>query len=735
MNAPDTIRERLLLLLNGLELARRFASLYPDKHPRLQEALQALQETFSVLAADRGTLKLTLYKQECFLDEEPPEEEMEIPWGLSKRFLRLGISSVVFPCAVDSGELLSFLKLLGTDAKDLRGERKIEDLAKDHEITSISIVPLDYGRLFSQGLGQAAQAGQRDEEYFARLLTLWDPHRLQKEMSQEEVEALGLLSSDQSALARLVELSMKGPHPSHRGGVLVEGTVGAVQRLSERLRGLYPERWPEVRGLLVKAALSLDSDLLLRKRSDLLSRPSGSEDHDLTPAGEMDDDELSRILSKELSDREALGGRLAEVIRDLVPSSKRRRDLAPLIEGRLVEHGVSGERRREIGSWWKDEIVANSKRHEHGDPLFSALLNAAPQAMPREDPMMTSWFRGQLHGSSLDQHYFEDLRGFVGLAEQPEDINLALSSYQVEFKRLADAHEVATLRQVLEELAGELRRTGQDITETLTPLLGVSLIESLAEAAIVPVKEQRVLAREVARLFGDQGFRVIMEAISRTDEWELLEELRNEVSQYGAEALEEILQWLRHSDSRVAKEALILIRKFDVADIVSRIVPLQRHSDPEIRASALVTLVKRGGDEQMDAIKIGFMDASPLVVDLAVDAAEESGLGSYIAHLSMLLNSHRGDAAFMGPRGKAIRLAGKYGIMELAEELRQIIRGVGSWLRYTRDEALLVPAARALLQLGDSNDRSFVVRRARWGRGKVRKACRQVLQEEVRADE
>ena len=730
MSSPVSIKERLEVLLNAFETSRRFATLYPDNHPKLKESVDNLRDTINGFAEDRSAIKLTLYKQECFLDEVPPEEKFDIPWGLADRFLRLGLASIILPKDISVDELIRLLRFLSIDSRKLRSKPNLDDLAQQFGLRTVSLAALDYGKLFSEGIGHAAHSGDRDEEHFARLLTLWDPRRLQREMSAEEVEALGRLSNDKSAMSRLIELSLKGSHPDGSSGPLVEGTVGALDRLSERLKVLYPERWDSVRSMLVRATLSLDSDLLLRQRPELLQKKIKDTEAEVTIADSMDNVSLADAITDAFMEQDTLNDSLSGVLHDLIPKKSRREELTESISKTLRNRGIPSSQQVRIISWWEESVIPDTITHESLDPLFSSLLNASSSMTLEGDEEFRHVFQESMTESGIDAVFFDDLRGMLGVHEEETDLDLILGSYQAEFKRLMERGQIESLKQILEELCTELERLDLDISEKLSPLLGIALVDSLSSLAIGEDPEKRSLTLEIARLFGDNGFRVVMNAISLTNSWELLEELRNEIRYYDDSATDEILEWLKHPDVRMIKEALILLRSSRRTDIISKINPLQRHSEPEIRATALTTLMRVGGAEQLHAVSIGLNDSNARVVTIALELAEEFGIHHFSGQLSELLRTRRDDTSFLGPRRRAIRLVGENRLVDLKDDLKDIIQGVGSWLRYTRDEELLVPAARALLDLEDSEARAFVRHRARWSIGNVRKACTQAIREE-----
>ncbi|MCU0611886.1 MAG: hypothetical protein MUE60_08875 [Candidatus Eisenbacteria bacterium] len=725
----DTISGRIAGLMAETEAARRSASLYPDAHPRYQEALESLRVAVAALAADATAVKLTVYKQECFLNDQPPEVPLEVPQGFSDRFLRLGLASVVFPPDVSSTELSGFLRVLSSDTRRAAHKRTLAELAAEHGLGRITLLPLDYGRLFMDGVGRPAEVGERNEEHFARLLTLWDPRSAERQMSDEELEALGRLSEDRASLARLVELSLKGPRPvAHDQAPLVEGTVGALDVLADRLRNLYPERWVSLRKTLVEAALSLDSSILLQRRPELLGTAPRARDRSPTPADEMANGELAVAIVDALAERPELDDGLAVVIRDLLPDSERRLALEPLVASRLVLHGVPEQRRAEVMRWWEERVVRGEGFRGDTDPLFSSLLAEHPQqAQPIAEDL---WFREALGEEALRASYVDDLKGLLCFSSTPEEVDLILSTYHGEFLRLAEAGGFDELRRVVQELAAELVSRGYSPHEALGRLLSVALTDHLASAMVALDPGLRAAARETALAFGGQGFRAVMTALARSTDWDVCEELRGEAAKYGPPAEDELVQWLTHTDTRMVREALFILRRDGSGRVIGKVEALLGHRDAEVRAAALATAIRIGGDRRMAAVEQGLLDPAPRVVQVALDACAELGARRVVAGLSALIRGHRDDAEFLAVRGAAIALAGSQRLDSLLEELQEVIRSAGSWTKYTRDEKLVLPSARALLRLDTPKGRAFVARRGRWGVGLAGRACRQALRDE-----
>ena len=189
---------KITRLLRALDFARRAAWLYPDDHPRLAGSLEELSELIGALCEESPFVKITIYQEECFLNGESPDEELVIPAGFSDRFLRLGLASVVFPRNANAQELLGFLRFLGSDPRGAADAEDINARARPYLLGSIELEGLDYGKLFAEDIGLPAEVSGRDEEQFARLLTLWDPREDQRPMSDGEIKALTRLAEDQT---------------------------------------------------------------------------------------------------------------------------------------------------------------------------------------------------------------------------------------------------------------------------------------------------------------------------------------------------------------------------------------------------------------------------------------------------------------------------------------------------------------------------------------------------------
>ncbi len=722
------VAARLTTLLASIDGARRAAVLYPDTHPRFKAALEGMRQVIESLSECGEPVKLTVYKQECFLNGEPPEVPIEVPASFSDRFLRLGLATVVFEAGVTGEELGRFLRLLSTDARRGGAPRSLDELRALHGLERITLVPIDYGRLFAEGAGRPAEAGERDEEYFARLLTLWDPQPVRR-MSVEEVEALGRLSQDRQALGRLLELSLKGP-PVGMGGLegrdgapLAEGAVTALDALASRLRDLYPERWSSVRKTLVEAALRLDISTLTARRPDLL-RVTTTAEPAPSPADEMSDAELADVLADALAERQDLGDDLAEVIRGLVPDRQRCVALQPLIASRLRLRGVPERARSDMLTWWEQRIVRGEGFRDGADPLFSALLAEPAPSKPVID---LAWFRDSLRDQVIVESYLDDLRGLVHTSVTPEDIEVVLARYHDEFVRLASAGDFMGLRELLEELGGELSRQGLRPQEVIGRMLSVTLGDRIAAGVSSPDPSVRREARGVACLFGASGFRVVMTALVQAQDWEVCEELRAEVPRYGVEAAEEALNWISHRDPRVVREALLVIRKAGSPHHAQKVRVLLGHRDPDVRVAALAALIRLGGEGRAEAVDACLRDPSPRVVQAALNACEELGVERFAEGLKAVISGHRDDPDFVTVRGAAIALVGSHRLVHLRDALKDIVRSAGSWTKYTLDDRLASHAAGALLSLGDPKSVEFVQKLSRWGIGKAGKACREAL--------
>ncbi len=144
----ESIRDRLQQLAARLQSARQCRYMYPDKHPRLRQAIDDLEAEFDELL-EEGTIRL------AYADDEFVVENTQIP--ATGEMLRefagllesLGIEKLVFEPGVDREEIITLLDILGLTTEEIEAAGGLEEVVEQKELPHIEVgtITVDEGDL------------------------------------------------------------------------------------------------------------------------------------------------------------------------------------------------------------------------------------------------------------------------------------------------------------------------------------------------------------------------------------------------------------------------------------------------------------------------------------------------------------------------------------------------------------------------------------------------------------
>ncbi len=134
----ENVRDRLQKLAARLQSARQCRQMYPDKHPRMRQAIEELYAELDDLL-ERKSLRIAYADDEFVLDNTqiPATGEMLREFGALLE--TLGIEKLLFEPGVEREEVLALLEILGTPAEDIEAAGGLDEVVNRHELENIEV--------------------------------------------------------------------------------------------------------------------------------------------------------------------------------------------------------------------------------------------------------------------------------------------------------------------------------------------------------------------------------------------------------------------------------------------------------------------------------------------------------------------------------------------------------------------------------------------------------------------
>lgn len=149
-----------------LNIARRQLALYPPEHPQIETSNTTVLNIFNRLCQFKEVITLGVAPETLVFEQNWLDEHNPVYRDFARFLSTLNIASISFHKGLKSSELINFNQILSNNRQAIGDGRGIPELLEKHQITHISVIPVDYA---------AFQSAERESStYKQNYKQLWD---------------------------------------------------------------------------------------------------------------------------------------------------------------------------------------------------------------------------------------------------------------------------------------------------------------------------------------------------------------------------------------------------------------------------------------------------------------------------------------------------------------------------------------------------------------------------------
>ena len=149
-----------------LNIARRQLALYPPEHPQIENSNTTVLNIFNRLCQFRDVITLGVAPETLVFEQNWLDEHNPVYRDFAGFLSTLNIASISFHTGLKSSELITFNQILSNNRQTIDDGGGIPALLEKHQITHISVVPVDYAT-FQSAEGESSSHEQNNKQ-------LWD---------------------------------------------------------------------------------------------------------------------------------------------------------------------------------------------------------------------------------------------------------------------------------------------------------------------------------------------------------------------------------------------------------------------------------------------------------------------------------------------------------------------------------------------------------------------------------
>lgn len=658
--------------------------MYPEGHPSLAPAADAVAARLAGILLERGTLSLGVARNQLIIEGVATDPRNPVLHDLADRLHRHHLGAISFSTGVSGAELEEALKILALEADRMDEPLGLRPTSRIPAWPHVRLFPITFDRLElvgdAEGEGGVEVSGGRAGQLWVGLARaalaaegavapparekLPEPLAFRPEpspLSETEIESAlaeakpGQIEhdvADPDTVAKAIE--------SHeRGTAYDQVIVGYLLQIAEEL----------------KATGAAGGVALKKKMSKLITA--------------LDDRTLSRLLE--------MGGDI----------NQRRQFLLDASQGMAVDAVV-------------DLVRAAT---ETGAPISEAMLRMLTKLAHHAERGPAA--RRPIAEGALREQVAELLRGWSLADPNPDAYALALQRMSALTPTLVAAEEAAYAPEPLRivQMAAESGAMGPPVKRAIEQLLASGRAGDLLQILEGPGRENAVINALRERLVDPRLLAGILSG--HPVDFALADRL---IEALGARAIEPLLDVLAESESRQVRRAIIdrLLRRPEdlrpalaarLADarwyVVRNVLylaaelpgpaavdasPFRLHEDPRVRREALRVLFKQP-EERTRTLCTALTDADSRVVRLALAALSDGGVPEpAVPLLANLAGDEEQDVELRVPAVRALGAHGSRAALEVLLRLAEVKRRtfIGNLIAGGHTSPVLLAAIAAL---------------------------------------
>jgi len=690
--------ELVIRAIRELSTAAKVVSFYPPQHPAVRVAVDRVLLTLGGLLNRNPEVELAFGEAGILhLGEYLPDTDPALK-AFASYLLNRCVARLTFRRGLDATTLTEFLRLLGSDPRELSGEGGLARQLAQMSAGTISIAEIDLEKILAseaEPVPGDSLSSSDEMGVWKKLVTTYlrDP----RNSSPAGMRALlRNLASEPGRLSEWME---------DAGGAAGKELPKLVGRLAEEIRKEAPdclEGFPGHLGeALMKIPARLRMDLLLQK----IPLPDGSGDLMDRVARSLGDSAVVDLISSFVEAEQQLSPRLFAVCAKVFATRGKSAPYFGDITARLT--AKVGEE-SDLGRIWQSlQGLLVESDQDYLSENYKATLEAVSDhagAVDRElrEALSTcEGFATAFVPESISDHACRVMMGALDVEIDAQRIEDLRDDLERRARRMAGRDRMRlladTVRAISRPRGGDFKGPGRGAMDKRVRSVVEQMVRVFRSDYDHLTEAERSLVGAEFKELGGIAAPVLADALAEEENWEVRKGLITVLISLGRTAMPVLLKRLDDSSWFMVRNVAMLLGEIGGQSLVEPLAGLLKHPEPRVRREAASALGKIGGSRTVAQLRQAILD--PEVSTIAARVLGELDRENTVALFSKRLAKTGRLVPDERSAREAITILGEMEATEAVPALTRVLRR-GLWIPISAGDTLRTQAAQALRRIG-----------------------------------
>jgi len=656
----------------ALQLGVKALQFYTPDHPRVVDAVSALEQACTVLLAQRGRVSFTTAKGSLLVDGQPLDTVTVHVRTLATELERRQIGGLILMAGVRRRELLELARLLTMRPEQIRTAGGAEAILERAEVEHVRISHVRYEAVtdgeevvWSKSMRRAEAASESSVESLPALLQQF---LLQKIATDDAAEAQGVflsaLKADESGESpraeEILRQAIEGMDPVAKLALLV-----SLDRLPEgEVRDTFRAAAADPTQTLLQALANSDEQLsLLRERlTDMgISREQLDELLDVFTWDKLPTDERVAKLLTGTRMFDFPAEKFVRFIRELL-ELRRGEDVQKLLAVYTtgLGHDTLFVRRTVCGTlgqlalFIKEPGVSREVEQQIGTSILNHFVHESDARMKETLGASAANFVAMLIGTGRSEPALRVLgRLDAVVVATPEGATVRLATEALT-ESFGEAHRAAEL--IAQTVSADPDSLSRFVMPLVVRLGGAATPHFIEALGTEEDRNRRGRLVKALKAIGEPAFPFLIDAL-RSQSWFVVRNALNVLGDIGrAEHVEAIGRRLDHGDARVRRATARTLSKIGGLEAETLLAGAMNDRDEETQAEVLLcigAMKAQAAIPGLAELARGRLLGTDKARDLAISTLGQIGSDAAVAVLADIVRSK----TFFGRNTPAVRAA------------------------------------------------------------------------------
>jgi len=697
---PFSVQEPVDLVIRAireLSTAAKVVAFYPPQHPAIRVAVDRVLSTIGGLLNRSPEVELAfgeagILHQGDYLPD--PDRALK---AFASFLLNRCVARLTLRRGLDATTLTEFLRLLGSDPRQLAAQGGLARQFAQQKFRTIAIAEIDLEKILAseaEPVPGDSLAGSPESGIWKRLVTTY----LRDPGNSSPAGMRALLRSLATEPARLSEWMEEA------GGSAGKELSKLVVRLTEEIRKEAPDcldGFPVRLGeALLRIPAKLRMDLVLQK----IPHPDGSGDLMDRVAVSLGDAAIVDLISSFVESEQQLSPRLFSVCAKVFATRGKSAPYFGGITARLAERGGEAS---DLGRIWQSlQGLLVETDQDYLSENYKATLEAISDYGTQADRELREILSGEGYSTAflpdaVSEHACRVMMAALDVEIDSRRVEELRDDLERRARRMAGRERMPlladTVRAISKPRGDDLKGSGRGAMDKRVRSVAEQMVRIFRSDFDHLTEAERGLAGAEFKELGGIAAPALADALAEEENWEVRKGLITVLTSMGRTAMPVLLQRLDDPSWFMVRNIAMLLGELGGQSLVEPLAGLLAHPEPQVRREAASALGKIGGSRAVAQLRQAILD--PEVGTIAARVLGELDRENTVALFAKQLAKTGGLVPDERSAREAITILGEMEATEAVPALSRVLRR-GLWIPISAGDTLRTQAAQALSRIG-----------------------------------